>query len=55
MDTTQPTVKIIPLRQLFPHLKMFNEAASIPPQKTPKGFFKALMAFFKTVWRWFRG
>lgn len=55
MVATQPTVKIISLKEVFPHLKMFTDAASIPPQKTPKGFFKTLIAFLKTVYRWFRG
>lgn len=55
MATTirKPEVKIISLSELFPNLKMFSEAAVIPPQKTPKGFFEALIAFFKTVYRWF--
>lgn len=33
------TVRIIPIQQVLPHLKMFAETAGIQPPKKPAGLF----------------
>lgn len=52
---TQPTVKIIDIREVFPHLKMFAGVRSTPPVKQPKGFRKMVRDAFRKVTSFIKG
>lgn len=49
---TTAAVKIIPIQQVFPHLKMFNETAGAQPPKKPMGFVESICKCLKVFWKW---